>query len=119
MDNVEERLPEINALEAEAFRAAQAGREDDALRLWNRILELDPRHARTLTALGQRSFRSGDMASARVAFQVLPEQDPGVVYVAAAVAASRSPLAVEYVRWLRSSEFQQAAAQLGFKTVSP
>ena len=75
MQNTQERLPEVNALEAEAFRAAQAGREDDAFRLWNRILELDPSHARTLTALGQRSFRRGDMASARVAFQRLVEVD--------------------------------------------
>src|SRR6185436_18332290 len=57
--------------------------------------------------------------SARVAFQVPPEQDPGVVYVAAAVAGAKSPLAAEYVKWLRSSEFQQAAAALGFKTVAP
>ena len=75
MENIQERLPEVNALEAEAFRAVQAGREDDAFRLWNRILELDPGHSRTLTAIGQRSFRRGDMASARVAFQRLVDVD--------------------------------------------
>jgi aspartyl/asparaginyl beta-hydroxylase (cupin superfamily)/cytochrome c-type biogenesis protein CcmH/NrfG len=75
MENTQERLPEVNTLEAEAFRAVQAGREEDAFRLWNRILELDPGHSRTLTAIGQRSFRRGDMASARVAFQRLVDAD--------------------------------------------
>jgi molybdate transport system substrate-binding protein len=57
--------------------------------------------------------------SARVAFTAPKAQDPGVVYVAAVVAASKSPLAAEYVRWLRSAEFQHEAVNLGFKTVSP
>ena len=51
MQNIQERSPEINALEAQAFRSAQAGRDDEAVRLWNRILELDPGHTRTLKAL--------------------------------------------------------------------
>ena len=75
MQNIQERLPEINALEAQAFRAAQAGREDEATRLWSRILEIDPGHARTLMALGQRAFRQGDMPSARAAFQRLVDTD--------------------------------------------
>jgi aspartate beta-hydroxylase len=75
MQNIQERSPEINALEAQAFRSAQAGRDDEAVRLWNRILELDPSHARTLKALGQRAFRNGDMASARVSFQRLVDID--------------------------------------------
>ena len=75
MQNFQERLPEIEALEAQAFRAAQAGREDEAERLWNRILELAPSHKRTLTALGQRAFRRGDMLSARAAFQRLVDTD--------------------------------------------
>ena len=69
------RLQEINALEAQAARAAQSGREPEAVRLWNRILEIDPRHVRALAALGQRSFRGGDMQAARAAFQRLVEAD--------------------------------------------
>jgi aspartyl/asparaginyl beta-hydroxylase (cupin superfamily) len=75
MQNFQANLPEINALEAQAFRFAQAGREDEAVELWNRILELDPNHARTLTAVGQRAFRRGDMPSARAAFQRLVDTD--------------------------------------------
>ncbi len=69
------QLPEIDALEAQAVQAARYGREDDALRLWNRILEIDPDHARTLTALGQRAFRRGDMQAARDAFQRIVDVD--------------------------------------------
>jgi len=68
-------LQEINALEAEAARAAQSGWDDEANRLWGRILQIDPRHARTLTALGQRAFRRDDMESARAAFQRLVDAD--------------------------------------------
>jgi len=75
MQNVQQRLPEIDALEAQAFSAAQAGREDEATKLWSRILEIDPGHVRTLMALGQRAFRQGDMPSARAAFQRLVDTD--------------------------------------------
>jgi aspartyl/asparaginyl beta-hydroxylase (cupin superfamily) len=71
MQNSQAALQQINTLEAEAVRAAQAGRDDVATSLWNRILEIDPGHARTLTALGQRAFRQGDMQSARAAFRRL------------------------------------------------
>jgi aspartyl/asparaginyl beta-hydroxylase (cupin superfamily) len=76
MQNVQDRRPEIEALDSHAIRAAQSGRDDEAVRLWNRILELDPNHVRALTALGQRSFRGGDMPSARVAFQRLADLEP-------------------------------------------
>jgi tetratricopeptide (TPR) repeat protein len=66
---------EIDALEAAAVRAAQAGQEGEAARLWNRILDVDPNHARTLTALGQRAFRRGDMQAARTAFQRIADTD--------------------------------------------
>ena len=68
-------IAEIEALEAQAIRAAQAGREDEAIRLWGRVLEINPNHGRTLTALGQRAFRKGDMASARAVFQRLVDTD--------------------------------------------
>jgi aspartyl/asparaginyl beta-hydroxylase (cupin superfamily) len=75
MANIQQRLPEINALEAEAMRAAQRGRDEEAVRLWNRILAIDPGHLRTLTALGQVSFRKGDMPSALTAFRRIVEVD--------------------------------------------
>ncbi len=62
--------PQASAvLEAQAAQAAQLGRDDEALRLWTRILELDPDHGRTLTALGLRAFRRGDLETARSALQ--------------------------------------------------
>lgn len=66
---------EIDALGAAAVRAAQTGQEDEAVRLWNRILDIDPNHAPTLTALGQRAFRRGDMQAARTAFQRIADTD--------------------------------------------
>ncbi len=66
---------EIESLEAAAMRAAQSGRDHEAVRLWNRVLEIDPNHIRTLAALGQRAFRGGDMNAARAAFQRIVECD--------------------------------------------
>ena len=68
-------LAEIQGLEAAAMRAAQGGRDDEATRLWSRILTIDPNHGRTLAALGQRAFRMGDMQGARSAFQRIVEVD--------------------------------------------
>lgn len=62
---------DISALEMQAARAAQAGREAEATAAWSRILEIDPRHAPSLAALGQVAFRRGDMHAARSAFQRL------------------------------------------------
>src|ERR1051326_8391278 len=56
---------EIAVLEAQAAQALQLGREADAVRLWARILEIDPGHGRTLTALGLRAYRQGDLETAR------------------------------------------------------
>src|SRR5215470_5645060 len=66
---------QINALEAEAVRATQRGREEEAARLWGRILQIDPGHAGALKLLGQRAFRSGDMQAAKAAFQRLVDAD--------------------------------------------
>jgi len=57
------------------MRAAQAGREEEAVRLWTQVLAIDPNHGRTLTALGQLAFRRGDMQGARAAFQRLCDID--------------------------------------------
>jgi len=73
MQNDPDGLAQIAALEAAAFRAAQSGRDAEADSLWGRILEVDPNHERTLTALGQRAFRKGDFQSARAVFQRLVE----------------------------------------------
>ena len=75
MQNQTTRIPEIVALEAEAVRAAQMGKEQEALKLWGRILAIDPNHARTLTAIGQHAFRQGNAQSARVAFQRVVDTD--------------------------------------------
>src|SRR5687767_2415574 len=66
---------EVQALEAQAARAAQAGREEEVLRLWSRILDLQPAHARALDILGQVAFRRGDLARARVLLERLVQAD--------------------------------------------
>ncbi|HEV8261391.1 MAG TPA: aspartyl/asparaginyl beta-hydroxylase domain-containing protein [Burkholderiales bacterium] len=75
MQNDPARLAQIASLEAAAVRAAQSERDAEADSLWGRILEIDPNHERTLTALGQRAFRRGDFPSARAAFQRLVDAD--------------------------------------------
>jgi Flp pilus assembly protein TadD len=64
-------------LEAAAIQASKAGKDDEAVRLWNLLLELQPQHTLALTTLGKRAFRLGDHASARRAFErlVRSEQD--------------------------------------------
>jgi aspartate beta-hydroxylase len=62
---------EIAPLEAQLERAAQAGRDQDVMAILARILAIAPTHAPALAAVGQRSFRAGDMQSARDAFQRL------------------------------------------------
>jgi len=66
---------QVAALEAAAIGAAQSGRDSEADALWRRILEIQPHHIRTLSALGQRAFRRGDFPSARSAFQQIVEAD--------------------------------------------
>jgi aspartate beta-hydroxylase len=73
MQRYQTKSQEIDALEAAAFRAAQAGRDQEAVGLWGQILGLEPNHLRTLSALGQRSFRRGEMQAAREKFERLTE----------------------------------------------
>jgi aspartate beta-hydroxylase len=75
MQNDPAGVAQIAALEAAAVRAAQWGKDAEAASLWGRILEIDPSHPRTLTALGQRAFRKGDLQSARASFQRLADAD--------------------------------------------
>lgn len=69
--------PEIASLEAAATQATRTGKEDDAARIWSRVLELDPGHAVALGALGKRAFRYGDLATAHRAFLRLAAAAPG------------------------------------------
>src|SRR5215471_10852176 len=75
VQNLPPSLPEVEALEAEAMRAMQSGREAEAVRHWERILELRPSHVRALSALGQRAFQRGEMQAARAAFQRIADAD--------------------------------------------
>jgi aspartyl/asparaginyl beta-hydroxylase (cupin superfamily) len=56
---------ETAALEHEVQAALRRGDDRQAGQLWERILALDPDHARALVALSQRAFRGGDLARAR------------------------------------------------------
>jgi tetratricopeptide (TPR) repeat protein len=69
------QLAQIAPLEAAAVRAAPSGRDAEAKALLRRILEIDPGHERTLAALGQHGFRTGDFQTARSAFQRLVDAD--------------------------------------------
>ena len=75
MQNDPPGVAQVAALEAAAVRAAQWGKDAEAASLWARILDIDPNHPRTLTALGQRAFRNGDFQSARAGFQRLVDAD--------------------------------------------
>lgn len=75
MQNNQLIAAEINALEAEAIRSMQAGREQEALGFWGRIFAIDPNHGRTLATIGQHAFRKGDLRSARAAFQRAVDTD--------------------------------------------
>ena len=75
MQNDPAGVAQVAALEAAAVRAAQWGKDAEAASLWARILDIDPNHPRTLTALGQRAFRNGDFQSARAGFQRLVDAD--------------------------------------------
>jgi aspartyl/asparaginyl beta-hydroxylase (cupin superfamily) len=56
---------ELQSLEVEAARAAQAGRIDEAARLWERLVAAIPTHAHALYALGQLGLRNNDLPRAR------------------------------------------------------
>jgi aspartyl/asparaginyl beta-hydroxylase (cupin superfamily)/cytochrome c-type biogenesis protein CcmH/NrfG len=75
MRNPSSATSEVEALEREAMRALQSGRESDAIRHWNRILELEPSHLPTLNALAGRAFQRGDMQGARAAFRRIVDAD--------------------------------------------
>ncbi len=75
MQNSPSRSQEIAALEVQAARAVQAGREGEASSAWERIVALDPGHVPAWRAIGQRAYRLGDMRGAQVAFRRVAEAD--------------------------------------------
>ena len=88
MHNARLAQPEISILEATAIQATQNGQEEDAARIWSRILELDPGHAPALSALGKRAFRYRDYDTARLAFErlVRANQDDPQSWISLALA---------------------------------
>lgn len=75
MQTIRAQQAELPILEAAAVKAAQAGNEEEAARLWAGILEIQPHHVKALSALGKRAFRYGDHATARRAFERLVRAD--------------------------------------------
>ena len=60
---------ELATLERMAIDAMQAGRPQEALNAWARLVNVQPDHVVGLTQLGQAAFKQGDFAAARLAFQ--------------------------------------------------
>lgn len=71
MQNQRAVLVEIATLRSAAVHATQTGKDNDAGRLWVRILDLDPNDELALISLGKRAFKHRDMPSARAAFERL------------------------------------------------
>ena len=67
---------ELNARAAEAIRAEQAGREHEAVQLWNQLRELAPDYPPALDAIGKRAFRTGDLQAAYAAFKRNTDNNP-------------------------------------------
>jgi aspartate beta-hydroxylase len=59
---------EVARLEALAIAAMQAGRQQEAIDTWARVISLQPNHVVALTQVGQVAFRQGDFEAARIAF---------------------------------------------------
>lgn len=75
MQQTPSKAPEIAQWEGRAVREAQAGHAEQADAAWRRVLELDPRHASALDAVGDRAFRRGDLATALDCYKRLVEVD--------------------------------------------
>jgi aspartate beta-hydroxylase len=68
--------PRVSDLENRAIAALQQGRRQDAHALWQKLLALDPQHARALIQTGQYAFLGGDFAAARQAFEKAAAAEP-------------------------------------------
>jgi aspartyl/asparaginyl beta-hydroxylase (cupin superfamily)/cytochrome c-type biogenesis protein CcmH/NrfG len=62
-------------LEQRALQATRAGRAQEALQAWQRLLQLDPAHPRALDAVGEDAFRRGDLAVAGQCYEKLVAVD--------------------------------------------
>lgn len=67
---------EIDRLLQQAGELANAGRAREAERLWLRILEIEPRHAKALFNLGLRSLLQGDFHKARNLLRTAGDEAP-------------------------------------------
>ena len=68
---------EAAACERLALGALQAGRHQEAIDAWLRVVTLQPGHAVALTQLGQAAFKQGDFDTARVLFERAAAADGG------------------------------------------
>lgn len=73
MHEIQPDTAELDTLIGQSAEALRLGKEEIAFALWERILNLDPDNTRTLTMIGQRFFRQGDLHSAKKAFQRVVE----------------------------------------------
>jgi aspartyl/asparaginyl beta-hydroxylase (cupin superfamily) len=60
---------QIGVLEAAIAQSIKAGRDQEADRMLQQLVALDPRHVTSLTVLGQRAYRRGEMQAARHWFE--------------------------------------------------
>jgi len=67
--------PDIAALQRQIGAAIQAGRDNEAGQLWQRLLDIDPGNPKALFALSQRAFRAGDLQRARSLLERLVAAD--------------------------------------------
>ncbi len=66
---------EIANLEIQAKKAMGAGQNEAAVRAWERILAIDPTHVPTLVSVGKFSLLTGDLVSAKRAYQRVVDLD--------------------------------------------
>ena len=66
---------EINRLDAQAARAYAAGSRDGTIKAWEQILALDANHIPTLINIGKYSLSTGEVVSAKRAFQRIVDID--------------------------------------------
>jgi aspartate beta-hydroxylase len=73
--NADHTPAELAALERQAIELMQAGRHQDATKVWARVVSIAPEHVAGLTQLGQTSFKQADFQSALQFFQRVAKAD--------------------------------------------
>ena len=66
---------QVVQIEGRALQAMRAGRLQEALEAWKRVLELNPSHPRALDAVGDHAFRRGDLPVALDCYEKLVAVD--------------------------------------------